>query len=223
MWAPYSHRSEHALWGRELWASCFLATLWWEVFEFWVWSIVQIARIHRILLGRSHKISLTKRGNYWIRHLWLRAFSKCWWLISWPLVDVSFMIARVLSRQLLGQQILRESAIFFAFYDDSTTTIVLINFIKCTWQVFYRIHHLLMVHLHSNLPRTAGSLSRHLLFLSLWFRVLCRCSTIEDIVCSILLVLHDFHFPLESGVEMILDVIISATWEEFSDLRPAIP
>lgn len=46
--------------------------------------------------------------------------------------------------------------------------------------------------------------------------------TIEHIVVAVLLMLHQLHFSLQSRVEMILDVIVSAARQEFCDFRPTI-
>jgi hypothetical protein len=211
LWSPNSHGSEHTFRGRELLSPLFLATLRWEVFEFWVRCIIHIARIHRIFLGRCHKISFTIRGNHSIGNHCLRSLSESRWLISWTLVDISFVEAWVFIMKLLRKQIPLESIGFFPLNDESTTTIVVINFIECTRQVFYRIWDFGIFILHSYL-RSCNMvvMSRQLLSLSLSFWVLSSSCTIHGIVSSVLLMLHDFHFPLKSWVEMIFNMIVSS-------------
>jgi hypothetical protein len=60
------------------------------------------------------------------------------------------------------------------------------------------------------------------LFLPLRFRVLSSSCTIHDIVSPVLLMLHDFHFPLKSRVEMIFYMIIGSAMQKLGNLRPSI-
>lgn len=46
--------------------------------------------------------------------------------------------------------------------------------------------------------------------------------TAQDVVGSVLLVFHELHLAFECGVEVVLDVVVCASWQELRDFGPSV-
>jgi hypothetical protein len=98
-----------------------------------------------------------------------------------------------------------DSKLFFDVFNIDSPRISIINFIKCSGKIFSKVVNILFAFKNS-----ANSLSR-ILQLS---RICASMLAIEHVVRSVLLVFNDLHLPLQSRVEVVLNVVIGSAGKE---------
>ena len=106
-----------------------------------------------------------------------------------------------------------DGKLFIDIFNIDSSRISIINLIKSSWKIFSKVVNILFT-----FENSANSLS-WVLQLS---RIRASMFAVEHVIWSVLLVFNYLHLPLQSRVEVVLNVVIGSARKEFCNFRPPI-